>query len=682
MLSHLRGSVSCVRIGLMAAMLSVFLACPHALRAEGGWTTPTAEELHMTAEPHAPGAAAIYLNRDITTDDLLHTFSVYIRIKVLTDAGKDYGSARVDSEHIFYGGSNDWFSPTIFGVAGRTIHPDGTIIPFTGKPETRDVVNAKGYKLKETDFALPAVEAGSILEYRYSMETLNWVLTPSWAVQQDLFVRKSSFSWKALATDDLSGDLVLRRSGAKLTTIAWASVLPPGAKVNSAFTPRRGGDDPYQIVQLNVENVPALPDEKFMPPARSFEYRVNFYRSADVAESDFWKDSGHEWEKARERFIGSPSDVAAALKSIVSPGDSDDVKLHKIYAQMMLLDNTTFSRRHSESEDKAAGLGEVKTVQDIWARKRGNDDQITWLFIALARAAGFTAYPMRVTSRDKNTFSAAWRSWEQMDDDVAIVLFNGTEQFFDPGQRYCAFGQLAWKHTGVEGVRELANEFTTIARTPQANYADTTTQRTGDLTLQADGSASGTLQVAWTGAAALEWRQKALQVEEDDTRREMKHWIESLAPDGTQAEVTSLDNLTAFDKPLVAHFSVHGPLGTVTAKRLMIPGAYFQAQATAMFPEPSRTLPVYFHYGERVLDGVQIHLPANVKVESLPQEAMFALQDRADYRSRADAQGSVLVLRRKYDLTVPFFAEKDYPEVHTFYNKLAAADQQSVVLQR
>jgi len=42
----------------------------------------------MTADPKAPGAAAVYLNIDEVSDDQLHYYSKYVRIKVLQDKGK------------------------------------------------------------------------------------------------------------------------------------------------------------------------------------------------------------------------------------------------------------------------------------------------------------------------------------------------------------------------------------------------------------------------------------------------------------------------------------------------------------------------------------------------------------------------------------------------------------------
>ncbi len=96
--------------------------------------------------------------------------------------------------------------------------------------------------------------------------------------------------------------------------------------------------------------------------------------------------------------------MTVPVQTLVAAGDMDTVKLQKIYAAMMTMDNTSFSREHLAAEDRAHGLSAVKTVQDIWARKRGSSNELTALFVALARAADMNAYDMRVTNRDEDSF--------------------------------------------------------------------------------------------------------------------------------------------------------------------------------------------------------------------------------------------------------------------------------------
>src|SRR5271170_6393715 len=130
--------------------------------AHAQWTVPTPEELSMTSQPEVPGAAAVYLFREETTVDSLHMFSIYVRLKVLTERGKEYANVELPYQHVSDGGST-----AIEDVQGRTIHPDGTIIRFTGKPYEKLVEKTQGVKVMTKVFTLPDVEVGSIIEYRY-----------------------------------------------------------------------------------------------------------------------------------------------------------------------------------------------------------------------------------------------------------------------------------------------------------------------------------------------------------------------------------------------------------------------------------------------------------------------------------------------------------------------------------
>ena len=64
----------------------------------GQFQEPTADELHMTSDPLAPGAAAVYLYLEEKTDDAVHFHSYYARIKVLTEKGMELATVRVPYE--------------------------------------------------------------------------------------------------------------------------------------------------------------------------------------------------------------------------------------------------------------------------------------------------------------------------------------------------------------------------------------------------------------------------------------------------------------------------------------------------------------------------------------------------------------------------------------------------------
>src|ERR1700733_1063815 len=127
-----RPSSLCLRAMLLASLISLAAPLAHADQ----WTVPTKEELSMTSQPEVPGAAAVYLYREEKTTDDLHSFEIYIRLKVLTEKGKEYANVELP-----YSKGDGGIS--VGDIASRTIHPDGTVIPFTGKPYDKLIEKTK-----------------------------------------------------------------------------------------------------------------------------------------------------------------------------------------------------------------------------------------------------------------------------------------------------------------------------------------------------------------------------------------------------------------------------------------------------------------------------------------------------------------------------------------------------------
>lgn len=63
--------------------LAIVFGSFHADAQKQRWTVPTPEELSMTEQTGAPGAAAVILYHEEVTDDDKGTFSFYNRIKIL-----------------------------------------------------------------------------------------------------------------------------------------------------------------------------------------------------------------------------------------------------------------------------------------------------------------------------------------------------------------------------------------------------------------------------------------------------------------------------------------------------------------------------------------------------------------------------------------------------------------------
>jgi hypothetical protein len=661
---------------ILQICLAVICLITFAPSARCQWTAPTPEELKMTSQPEAPGAPAVYLFKEEITDDSLHDWSVYVRLKVLTERGKEYANVELRQYEV-----TNWESAggyTVKDIQGRTIHPDGTIIPFTGKPFEKLVEKGQGVKEMAKVFTLPDVEVGSIIEYRYHLRyDDNNFIAPEWLIQSDLFTRKAHYLWRP------TGDQLITKGehGEQVTSaIAWAPILPVGTAIKQTRMPPTSTTPGGQLIlELNMQNVPAVPDEEYMPPIKSLSYRVMFYYSPYTSIDDYWKNEGKGWSKTTDKFIGPNDKVAAAVRDLTADATTQDQKLRKIYAAVMQLDNTAFDRDHSATEDKAQGLNPPKSTDDIWERKRGTDDQLAELFVAMARAAGMKAYIMFVTDRDHSLFNRSYASFSQLDDEIAIVNVGGKEQYFDPGQRYCPYGHLAWKHTLAAGIRQIDGG-TELSGAPGESYKDSTIKRVADLKVDDQGAAAGTVTLSWTGAAALKWRQAHLLGDDTSLHHDLREALEHLLPGGTDIELDSIEHLEDYEQPLTVNFDVKGQIAASTGKRLIIPGDLFEMNATPAFPHEKRDIAVYFEYPYTAMDAVRITYPPTLSLESQPATANLPFGQTAVYTMSSKTTPNSVTMYRNLLSGEIAYPPAQYPDLRAFYTRFETKDQEPIVL--
>jgi len=625
------------------------------------------EELKMTSDPKAPGAAAVYLdvNENYELDAGVDTF--HARIKVLTEKGKELATVEIP----YWKGCEQ-----IALLKGRTIHSDGTIIPLTAKPEDLLIVKTTDAQIERKVFTLPSVEVGSILEYHYDMQALpcGYYVSPSWDVQKPYFVHKAHYAYAPPDQQGLTvkpyGLLLDENGNAASSALSW-QILPPGANFRV---------NPAGHIVLDLTDIPPLPDEVWMPPAKCFAYQVRFFlKSADNAD-DFWIREAKRWFFALSEFTRPTSSIRAAVASMVSPGDSDLEKAKKLYDSVQALDNTDFSRRKGESERRKLKLKDIEHADDVWTQKSGSGNDLALLYVSLLRAAGLTAYLMGVVDRDRGVFSSGDMEIDQLDSLVVVLSTGGKELYLDPGEKLCPFGMLSWKHAGAGGIRESADGHE-MGDTPSPPYTDNATMRVADLALDAHGAVSGNLRFVMTGQEALRWRQKALENDDAEVRKQFDSELRTMVPDGVEAHIHHFLALDQPDVNLIAMVDVKGILGAATAKRLVLPGFFFAARGREPFvQEAQRQTTVDMHYAGMVTDQVTYRLPAGFAVEGAPQDQKILWKEHAVYSTKtAVTPGRIdanRTLARAFTLAKP----EEYQDLRGFYQKVAAADQAQLVL--
>lgn len=612
----------------------------------------------MTASPADPNADAIYLYREDITDNKLHMEAVYVRLKILRDEGKQYADVEIA------GAGRDF---QITDVQGRTIHSDGTVIPFTGKPYDKLLVKTKTLQYRAKVFSLPDVQTGSILEYRYKLRYDDrYYLSPLWDVQTTLYTRKAHFHFTPTDREVLSHV----DKGSATAKIAYSQLLPPGYKVSED---RDGNFD------LEIEKIPGVPEETYEIPMQAFAYRVRFYYTSMHTSQEYWNSYGKSWSHDIDKFASPSPAIESAAKELTSGATTEDQKLNRLYDAVMKLENTRYSREHSQDENRAEGVKHIKSAADVLALKRGSPDELAMLFLALARAAGFHAEAMAVVDRDRDLFQPNYLSGDQLDDLIIFVTVDGKEHAFDPGERYATFGMLEWTHTITGGIRQQDGHIA-LANSPPISYKDTIIQRTADLTLAPDGTVTGTATIILTGQRAMHWRQHALEGDQVALKKDFDEQLQPELPSGLLIKTDHFLGLDTEGTNLMVRMNISGSLGTATGKRVFLPLSVFAAGGHDPFASSHREEPIDLHYPYLEHDEITLHLPPGFQVESVPAEAKVVLEQAALYISKAKTEGSTITFSREYILANILYSPAEYDKLKGFFDDVGNKDHAQAVL--
>ncbi|WP_052313402.1 DUF3857 domain-containing protein [Terriglobus roseus] len=639
------------------------------MEAQSWFIPPTQEELHMTSAPEAPDSEAIILNRDELDDDDNHMRAIYFRIKILTEKGLELGDVELD-----YDKRRDSRGNSIGEISARTVQPDGTIVPFTGKPFDKVLRKDFENSYSARVFSLPAVKVGRIIEYRY---TVRWddhtFFSPNWIVQTNLYLRKGHFTWKP-TNKELIG---VRRGGRESISerLVWAKSLPAGTEVKLTHTPTN-----RVRLDLDVASISPFRAEEFMPPIRSSRYHVFFYYTPYYDSVDFWNTEIKYWSSDANHFATVSDLVRQTATTTIAGATGEEEKARKLYAFTMTLENTDYTRQRSSAEDKA----EIKSAEDVLKRKRGSSNQIAKTYIALARAAGLQASSMIVTDRSYLLLDVNWQDFEaQLTDEIAVLTYGGAQHYLDPGSRYCPFGHLEWDHTLTGGVLQDSKDKTKMfLPTPSEGFKFSHTSRVADVQLEQDGHMTGTVTLTYEGSPALRWRHVALRNDEAEVHEQMKKALERWMPGGTEVKVTGITGIDNGEVPLKVTATVDGHVGNAVGSRVMLPVSLFEAGARPTFPHEKRDQAVYFEYAQLLQDAVRYKLPPGFTVESAPTKEQAKYENLALYALTASQTPNSITLRRDLTMGDMYFPLTEYQGLRTFYGDFEAKDHGSIVLKR
>jgi hypothetical protein len=623
-------------------------------RAATNWKSVLHQDLKLTAadigDPQAD-AAILFREGELNDNDAEGTsLKVYIRIKIFNDRGRKYADVQLPYRADL---------GKITDVRARTVRPDGTQVTVEGRDILDRLISKTSHGVYRAKvFSMPAVEAGSIIEYRYRQTYPQGFRYFALDLQSELFTKKLFYS-------------IQPHAGSRLD-VRWVTFNASDSKL---FAPTWDG-----TYNIQAENIPPFKREPLMPPDLTVKTWGWLYYSDELETNPekYWRSYSQRMNE-RARYETKPSStIRRVVDAITLSTDSPKDKITRIYNYVQNeIQNIGTRETVASAEDSPESAFKKNDSADQTIKRRyGTPREINRLFISMLRAADFDARVAELTTRDENFFHLSFPDAFQFNGEVAAVIAKDKSiQFFDPGTPYCPPGMLSWEKESVTALVYDESDLRFVT-TPLADAARNGEERRLSVNPSADGSAEVRAEVKVTGQRAIEFRNELVDLTPDDRRKRIANPIRAILPAATINESTvALSNLTDAAAPTGATYNFTVPqFASKAGSRLLMRPALLSHRDESLLTSSGRSNSVYLRYPWSESEQVVINLPAGYEVEQLPDPIDIDIGAARYQASFIQAEGRVIYERRLVVDAITFKVDQ-YDTVKAFFDRVHQADR-------
>ena len=594
----------------------------------------------------------VYINDSSpTTTDFLH----FIRIKVFNDRGKE-SQSKVDISY--------FTGEQIKDISGRTVKPDGSMIEL--KKDAifdRELVKLGRFKLKAKSFAMPGIEPGSIIEYRWKEVHENGANYVKLYFQREIPVQVVRYYLKPYPYSEYP-----------MSAITFQGKQSPFVKDKDGY---------YRI---EMSNMPAFHEEPRMPPEDQVRTWMLVYYAPSQRKDPavFWKDQGKLFYEAFKGEMKFNEEIRKAAAEAIGDAQTLEQKLERLYNYCRSKVRNVTDDASGLTPDQLKKMKENKSASDTFKRGYGTGSDINFLFAAMAMSAGFEARYVSLSDRSRKFFDPGFTDRYFMKTYNIGVKVGDQWRFFDPGSNHIPFGMLRWEEEGVQALVTDSKE-PLFVQTPLSPASKSMKKRIAKLRLTDDGTLEGEVRIEYTGHFAIEMKEDA--DEETPTVREEK-LRESVTQNLSTAQLSEIKVENSSDpiKPFTHSYKVQVTgYAERTGKRLFLQPAFFQRNVGQLFPTSARENDVYFHFPWSEEDHVTIDLPPGYSLDNAEQPGSLNFGQVGNYIVKlgvAKDSPKTLIYQRNLTFEGLLFPKASYPELKKVFDLIHQQDNHAISLKQ
>ena len=638
-------------------------------------------ELKEISHPKDSSAvAAILYNKGKTffkytdADRFTIVTEVETRVKIYKKEGYDWATKAVE----YYIGS----SPSEQVSFSKAV----TYNLVEGKIEKTKLKSEGEFKEKKNKFwgvakmTMPNVKEGSVIEYKYTIESPFISTFPEWKFQEKIPVNYSEYTTDVpeyyhynsffkgflmpIVTKSSQGRSILT-SSKKRNGIHTVSTTFSNDKIE------------YQsyVVKYVINDIAAVKDEAFVNNIDNYSSSVMHELASENFPNTLPKLYAADWESIvksiyeNENFGGelNKKNYFEEDLNVISAGLTD--RNQKMTAIFQFV-------KERMNWNKYTGYYCNDGVKTAYKQKTGNIAEINLILTSMLQSAGFKARPVLVSTRsngvaffpNKSAYNYVIVAVEEGNN---VILLDASDKYSLPNQ--IPFRALNWFGRLI---RENGS-----SETVDLMYK-TISKENISLTYKIDevGVVTGKIFKQYSDYNAQIFRSNYVGLNE-------QQYLEKLENRSNQIEISEYqrNNEHEIYQPVQENFSFKGNnFCDVVADKIFISPMLFLSPKQNPFDQEKREYPVDFGFPFQDRYNITFEIPQGYEIESIPTAIYLKMQEEniCSFKYIIQANGNQIQLSITQDVYVPIVNPNDYQALKEFYKKIIEKQNEKIILKK
>ena len=521
------------------------------------------------------------------------------------------------------------------------------------------------------NFSLPAVKAGSIIEYEYTVNSDFIFNMQPWQFQGDHPCLWSEYN---VSIPDFLYYVFLQQGNitkTKRTRQERFSIVNTRGTSPITSEPLMANVTDYRLL---MKNIPALKEEIYTTTLSNHIAKVEF-QLAEIRRPLDQKDIMGDWSGAIQNLLDDEyfgaqlnkdngwmnDELKVALKGAIE----EDNKARNIFQYIQnSFRCTNYNKLYAD-----------QPLKNVLKNKTGSEAEINLLLVAMLRKAGLTADPIILSTRSHGYVYADYPLMDRFNYVIARLKIKDKIYFLDASWKYLGFGHLPL--VCYNGTARSVDADTSVVDFSPYSVVEMKMSSVM-ITANEKGELNGNVQTIPGYFESFDFR----NIIKDQGQRAFIMALNRSAGANFEIKNLRIDSLDKYEEPLQINYDIK-----------ILPGQndfiYFnpmlgEGYKESPFRSPKRLYPVELPYAFDETYLLQVSVPGNYEVDVLPKSTRVNLDEegKSFFEYIIGNMGGIISLRSRIKLSRTYFLPEEYELLRDFFNTIANTHASQIVLKK